>query len=125
MQGGEPPLRLALGRGLPIETMYGHRETAPVRKIGQILDSQQRILEMGRDDGQVFAVEGNKLDLVHFGPHAPMKTPKIDALMVCYLPVGADATDAAAPASMKHSPASSVDRHKTQTARVVPSVPLQ
>ena len=65
MQAGEPaPRRLALGHR-PVEAARGQGETVLARQPRQILRPQDRVLQVGGDDGEILGVEGSELEKLH------------------------------------------------------------
>ena len=65
MQARETAARRLVRPRLPVEAPGNEREAPLLRQEGEIADANDRILQMRRDDREVFRIEGDELQEVH------------------------------------------------------------
>ena len=65
MHAGQPPLGRLIEAGLPIEPTDLDGEPALLGQENDIAYPQNSVLQMGRDDGQIFRIEGDEFEEVH------------------------------------------------------------
>jgi hypothetical protein len=65
MKARQAALRHVVGAAFPIEPPSDEGEPPFLRQKGEIPDADDGVLEMGRDDREVFRVKGDKSQEIH------------------------------------------------------------